>query len=166
MDPRPISDARSRFEELVREHGGRVRRIARRFAANGAVDDLVQDILMRLWRSYPGFRGDAKVESWVYRVSLNAAMTHVSEAVKARAVNAAMSAQSAVSSEGTTGNASSAQILSDFLDRLGDVDASILMMYMDGLAAAEMSGVLGVSENAVNVRINRIKQRFSETYID
>jgi DNA-directed RNA polymerase specialized sigma24 family protein len=42
------SNAPLDFEDLVREHSGRIRQIARRFAANGAVDDLVQDILMRL----------------------------------------------------------------------------------------------------------------------
>jgi DNA-directed RNA polymerase specialized sigma24 family protein len=42
------SDTPLDFEYLVREHSGRIRQIARRFAANGAVDDLVQDILTRL----------------------------------------------------------------------------------------------------------------------
>ena len=79
---RQANNAPLGFEKLVREHSGRIRRIARRFAESGAVDDLVQDILTRLWRSYPSFRGDAKIESWIYRVSLNAAMTHVGEAIK------------------------------------------------------------------------------------
>ena len=98
---RPASDAAVEFEQLVRAHNGRIRRIARRFAANGAVDDLVQDILMRLWRSYGGFRGDSKAESWIYRVSLNAAMTHVSQTVRARALLATMSAQAEAVTEGT-----------------------------------------------------------------
>jgi RNA polymerase sigma-70 factor (ECF subfamily) len=160
------SDAALEFEQLVREHNGRIRRIARRFAANGAVDDLVQEILTRLWRSYSGFRGDSKVESWIYRVSLNAAMTHVSQTVKARALLAAMSAQPEATTEGAPGGVSPAHILSDFLSRLGDVDASILMMYMDGLTAVEISGVLGITNNAVNVRINRIKQKFSDAYVE
>lgn len=163
---RHASDTALDFERLVREHNGRIRRIARRFAANGAVDDLVQDILTRLWRSYGGFRGDSRVESWIYRVALNAAMTHVSQTVRARALLAAMSAQSAAATEGTPGGASPAQILSDFLNRLGDVDAAILMMYMDGLTAGEMSSVLGITENAINVRINRMKQKFSDAYVD
>ncbi len=153
------------FEQLVRDHGGRIRRIARRFAENGAVDDLVQDILTRLWRSFAGFRGDSKVESWIYRVALNAAMTHVAETVKARDLQAAVSAQS-VATEGVPGGASAADILSDFLSQLGDVDASILMMYMDGLTADEMSGVLGVTGNAINVRLNRMKQKFTDTYVE
>jgi RNA polymerase sigma-70 factor, ECF subfamily len=162
---RKASDAPLDFEQLIREHSGRVRRIARRFAANGAADDLVQDILTRLWRSYPGFRGDARVETWIYRVALNAAMTHQSEAVKTRTLKAAMSARSAAT-EGAPGGASAASILSDFLSRLGDVDASILMMYMDGLTAEEMSGVLGISGNAINVRINRMKQKFNDAYVE
>jgi len=153
------------FEDLVREHSGRIRQIARRFAANGAVDDLVQDILTRLWRSYGGFRGNSKIESWIYRVALNAAMTHLSEAVKARTLHAAMSVQPAATVE-TPGRASHADILADFLSRLGEVDASILMMYMDGLTADEMSGVLGITGNAINVRINRMKQKFNDDYVE
>jgi RNA polymerase sigma-70 factor, ECF subfamily len=153
------------FENLVREHRGRIRQIARRFAANGAVDDLVQDILVRLWRSYAGFRSDSKVESWIYRVALNAAMTHLGKAVKARTLHAVMSAQPAATVE-TPGRASPADILSNFLSRLGDIDASILMMYMDGFTAEEMSGVLGITANAINVRINRMKQKFNDDYVE
>ena len=159
------SDTPLDFEYLVRKHSGRIRQIARRFAANGAEDDLVQDILTRLWRSYASFRGDSKVESWIYRVALNAAMTHVSEAAKARTLQAAMSSQPA-ELEGTPGGVSLADILSDFLSRLGDVDASILMMYMDGLTAEEMSGVLGITGSAINVRINRMRQKFIDAYVE
>ena len=159
------SDAPLDFEQLVREHSGRIRRIARRFATNGAVDDLVQDILTRLWRSYAGFRGDARVETWIYRVALNAAMTHQSAAVKARTLKAAITARS-TATEGAPGGASPASILSDFLGQLGDVDASILMMYMDGLTADEMSGVLGITANAINVRINRMRQKFNDAYVE
>src|ERR1700730_12088711 len=96
---RQASDTPLGFENLVREHSGRIRQIARRFAANGAVDDLVQDILTRLWRSYGGFRGDSKLESRPGRVPLNPAMTHLGEAAKARTLHAAMSAQPAATVE-------------------------------------------------------------------
>lgn len=154
------------FEDLVREHRGRIRQIARRFAANGAVDDLVQDILTRLWRSYGSFKGDSKVESWIYRVALNAAMTHLSEAAKARTLHAAMSAQAAANVETLGGDASPADILRDFMSRLGAIDASILMMYMDGLTADEISGVVGITGNAINVRNNRMKQKFNDAYVE
>lgn len=155
----------SDFENLVRQHSARIRRIARRYAASSAVDDLVQDILVRLWRSYPSFRSKARVETWIYRVALNAAMTYVKDSIRERETRAAMIAQSltpATAPETT----SMGEVLESFLAQLGDIDASILMMYLDGLTADEMGGILGVSGNAVGVRINRLKQKFSETYVD
>lgn len=160
------------FEQLIRQHGARIRRIARRYATADAVDDLVQDILVRLWRSYPSFRADAKVETWVYRVALNAAMTHVKDSIKEREKRSTLAAQSTLTTQlpppGTTHAAagSMADVLASFLARLGDVDASVLMMYLDGLTTEEMSGILGIGTNAISVRINRLKQKFSDTYID
>lgn len=153
------------FEKLAREHLGRIRRIARRYADAGAVDDLVQDILVRLWRSLPSFRGEAKIETWVYRVALNAAMTSVKDSVRARELRASLTEKSGPPQSAPPGS-SAADVLTSFMAELGQIDASILMMYLDGLTAAEMSSVLGISDNAINVRINRLKQKFSETYID
>jgi len=153
------------FEQLVREHGARIRRIALRYAASGAADDLVQDILVRLWRSYPSFRSDAKVETWIYRVALNASMTYLKDSVRERAKQSALAAQPPPAAA-SQANLSMGDILASFLGQLGDIDASILMMYLDGLTADEMDGVLGIGGNAISVRINRLKQKFSATYID
>ena len=153
------------FEQLVREHEPRIRQIARRYAAAGAVDDLVQDILLRLWRSLPTFRGEARIETWIYRVALNAAMTSVKESIRGRELHAALTAKSGMTQTAAPG-ASPADVLSSFTAGLGEIDASVLMMYLDGLTADEMGTVLGISANAINVRINRLKQKFSDTYID
>ncbi len=36
--------------------------------------DLVNDIILELWKSYPKFKGDSKISTWIYRVSLNVAL--------------------------------------------------------------------------------------------
>lgn len=155
----------SDFDKLVREQGARIRRIAAQYAARGAVDDLVQDILVRLWRSYPNYRADARIETWIYRVALNAAMTHVKGSIRERERQAAIVAQSPAPGAAQPGT-SMADVLASFLATLGDIDASILIMYLDGLTAEEMSAVLGISANAIAVRINRLKQKFSDLYVD
>jgi RNA polymerase sigma-70 factor, ECF subfamily len=153
------------FEQLVRDHGGRIRQIARRYAAPGAVDDLVQDILVRLWRSLPSFRGEARIETWIYRIALNAAMTRVKESIRERELWTSLSAKSVTEQAASPGSGEAA-VLAGFMASLGEIDASILMMYLDGLTAAEMSSVLGISDNAINVRINRLKQKFCDTYVE
>src|SRR5687767_2471456 len=132
------------FEELVRDHGGRIRQIARRYADAGAVDDLVQEILIRLWRSLPGFRGESKVGTWIYRIALNAAMTSVKASVRHRQLKEAAAAAQTITHSGDPG-ASPDDILTKFTQGLGEIDASILMMYLDDLSPEDMSSVLGIS---------------------
>src|ERR1700743_2732599 len=155
----------SEFEELIRKHGARIRRMATRYAASGAVDDLVQDILVRLWRSYRGFRSDSKVETWIYRVALNAAMTYVKTSIRDRKGQEAVAAYSTAPLAVHAGS-SMTDVLENFLGMLGEIDAAILMMYLDGLTADEMSKVLGIGGNAINVRINRLKQKFTAIYVE
>ncbi|HEY4211178.1 MAG TPA: sigma-70 family RNA polymerase sigma factor [Steroidobacteraceae bacterium] len=153
------------FEQLVREHGGRIRRIARRYAPTGSVDDLVQDILVRLWRSLRSFRGEARIETWIYRVALNAAMTSMKDLIRERELRTSLSEKSVTEHIAAPGG-SEAEVLESFMAGLGEIDASVLMMYLDGLTAAEMSSVLGISDNAISVRINRLKQKFSDNYVE
>jgi RNA polymerase sigma-70 factor, ECF subfamily len=129
------------------------------------VDDLVQDILVRLWRSYPSFRWDSRVETWIYRVALNASMTHVKESMRERARESVLAAWPSPAASPAAG-VNMGDVLESFLARLGDIDASILMMYLDGLTADEMSGVLGIGANAISVRITRLRQKFSDAYIE
>lgn len=120
---------------------------------------------MRLWRSLPNFRGEARIETWVYRVALNAAMTSVKDSIRRRELQASLTEKSG-SPQTVLPGSSPADVLTSFMAQLGQVDASILMMYLDGLTASEMSSVLGISDNAISVRINRLKEKFSETYLD
>jgi RNA polymerase sigma-70 factor (ECF subfamily) len=57
-------------------------------------------------------------------------------------------------------------ILSDFLGSLNEVDASIMMMTLDGMTPAEIEEVIGTSANAITIRINRIKQKYIDVYIE
>jgi len=70
------------FEELIEEHSGRIRAIAKRYADDGNVDDLYQEILEQLWRSFGSFQGNSKPETWIYRVGFNTSMTRLRKVVK------------------------------------------------------------------------------------
>lgn len=152
------------FEQLIKDHGGRILAIARRYADIDAADDLYQEILVQLWRSINSFRGEAKLETWIYRIGLNTAMTSVRKQIRFRQGKAILHSQSR--SEESFGARCQAEILSDFMDSLADVDSSIMMMYLDGLNGKEISSVLGMKVNAVQVRVNRLKKMFSDRYLE
>ena len=98
-------------------------------------------------------------------MSLNTAMTQVRKAIREREVHAQAKSMT-VDAAGANEDQSQADVMNHFLNSLGDIDASLLMMYLDGLTAQEMSQALGVSSGAIAVRINRMKAKFKREYVD
>jgi RNA polymerase sigma-70 factor (ECF subfamily) len=62
------------FEQVVREHQEFVFRTLTRLTGGGEhVEDLAQEVFLRLYRGLESFRGEAKLTTWLYRITLNVA---------------------------------------------------------------------------------------------
>lgn len=153
------------FEQLIEQNHVRIRRIAQRYAAPGGVDDLYQEILIQLWRSFKDFRGESNVRTWLYRIAFNTAMTQMRNRLSRCRDERAIVAKE-ISDESIPAERCYAEILTQFLNLLNEVDASVLIMYLDGIETRDIAEVLGISVNAVSIRINRMKQKFSDIYVD
>jgi len=152
------------FEQMIVKSQGRIRYIASRYCHEGEFDDMYQEILLQLWRSFDSFQGQASRETWVYKVALNTACTFVKKAVKHKDLKQSVSRDTISVTEPAQNNCQ-AEILNTFMNQLNDTDASILMMYLDGLSSDECAEVIGISASAVRSRIKRIKIEFENQYI-
>lgn len=152
------------FEQVIINNQGRIRYIASRYCHEGEFDDMYQEILLQLWRSFTSFKGDSARETWVYKVALNTACTFVRKSIKHREVKQSVIKQLNHDSQPGQEHCQ-ADILNRFMDTLNDTDASILMMYLDGLSSDSCAEVIGISANAVRARIKRIKSEFENQYI-
>jgi len=152
------------FEQVIANNQGRIRYIASRYCQHNDFEDMYQEILMQLWRSFASFKGNSSRETWLYKVALNTATTFVGKTIKRRELQQALAKITAPNTQ--IGQEScQADILNAFMNTLSDADASILMMYLDGLTSENISEVVGISANAVRVRIKRIKTTFEDQYI-
>src|SRR3989442_734925 len=62
----------SAFEELYRDHGGRMKSVARNLLGNASdAEDAVQEAFLKLYRGLAGFKGDSALSSWLYRILVN-----------------------------------------------------------------------------------------------
>lgn len=152
------------FETLIHNNAGRIAAIARRYADVDDIEDLKQEILEQLWRSFSQFRGDSAPSTWIYRIALNTAMTRVKKTVKQRRGRERLSAMAQEPTQPP--GQCQAQLLEEFLQSLSELDASILMMYLDGLSGQSMAEVLGLKVNAIQVRVTRIKSAFEDRYVE
>lgn len=154
--------------ELLERHGDALRRIAWAYAGgDGEEEDLFQEILAQAWSALPSFRGDAEAGTWLYRVALNTALTWRRGAKRRSAGRVAFDASKNGREPSSAGGPrSESAILEDFMGALGGADRSVLILYMEGLSYRDIAEVTGLGESAVGVRIHRMKQVFTDRYVE
>jgi RNA polymerase sigma factor (sigma-70 family) len=157
--------ARETFEQIVQEHDPMLRRIASSYEARTHLaQELVQDIYFAIWRALPGYRGDAALRTFVARIATNRAVTHVARALKIPP-SAALDESIPAPGVGPEGQAIA-------LDRKAKLLAAVrtlplayrqaALLTLEGLTPAQIADVLGISSNAVAIRITRAKALLRE----
>ncbi|ALU45241.1 RNA polymerase sigma factor [Pseudoalteromonas rubra] len=152
------------FKQMLADNDGRIRYIADRYGGASDRDDMYQEILLQLWRSYESFSGHSSIGTWVYKVALNTANTFVKTRIKHNDIKQSVSRHSKQQPHAEQAGCQ-ADILNQFMDKLSDIDAGVLMMYLDGLKSEDIAQVLGISDNAVRSRIKRIKREFEQNFV-
>jgi RNA polymerase sigma-70 factor, ECF subfamily len=152
------------FEQLLKHNDKRLRFIAARYAKGHDQEDLYQEILLQLWKSKASFEGLSDMSTWVYRIGLNTGISHVRAAVKQKSF--LQSIQQLFKAESTPAqDVCHSDMLMSFMKQLNDIDAAIMMMYLDGVELDEMASILGMKSNSISKRISRIKAKFEDNYI-
>ena len=157
----PSAYEKPTFERIVCEHGPMIKRIATSYEADSHLaEELVQEILLALWNALPTFRGDGSIGGFIARIATNRAVSHVRKAIR-REQPGELSEQMA--SPGITPEAEVAAL--DERARLIAAVRSLPLAYrqavlltLEGLSGEEVAGVLGISSNAVAIRISRAKE--------
>jgi len=148
---------KSLFEQLLHRNRGRLTAIARTYAGNDA-DDLLQEMLLQIWRALGGFQERSGIDTWCYRVALNTAISwQRSRGVRRQRLPASNADMQQIPAD-RDGYHDPALLL-QFLQTLGDTDRALVLMYLEDMSGAEMAGVLGISAGALRVRIHRVKQK-------
>jgi len=123
--------------------------------------DLFQEILLQLWKGYHNFKGDAKISTWIYRVSLYTAITLIKKVMKAREVHAAIEIESSYQQ---SLDDTYEELLHKAIDRLDSNEKALITLYLDNRSYSEMSSILGITESNVGARINRLKNKLKDIF--
>lgn len=123
-------------------------------------EDLFQEIVYQLWKSYPDFKGDSKVSSWMYRIALNTAMAVYRKKKPTIEFGGEFPEMAHRSDESNVSE--NEERLFQALKLLDNGEKAIISLYLDDLNYKEISELLGISENNVGVRLNRIKTKLKK----
>lgn len=140
------------FENLVREHQRMIHSLCYRLTGSMEdADDLAQDTFLQAYQNLAGFRSEAKISSWLYRIAVNRCLNwrkHVQQQ------NRAHQEWSQLEPETPHEIARYAGQVQEALMRLpAKQRAAIVLTTYDGLTHAEAAHALGCSETTVSWRL-------------
>ena len=156
------------FRSWLGEHGGAVLKVARAYTLTREdCEDLVQEILLQVWRSLPGFQGQASPSTWLYRVALNTALGWRRKERRRRVHQHAILGVDDVSAAAPDGAQQAAERelverLYDAIRQLPRTDAALMLLYLDDLSYRQIAEVLGISESNVGVKLNRARKALAQ----
>jgi len=158
--PRQVSDELT-FEAVVREHGAMIARIAASHEARPHLaEELVQEIWFAVWRALPAFRGDSSLRTFVARIAANRAASHVAKAVrtpKAQDADEVLVASGDDPEADALARDRSARLLAAVRE-LPLVSRQAVTLTLEGFGPTEIAASLGISANAVSIRLARAKE--------
>jgi RNA polymerase sigma-70 factor (ECF subfamily) len=157
-------EAEKEFKSQIEANELLLLKICRIYAYTDADrQDLFQEIVIRLWKAWPNFKGNSKLSTWLYRVAINTAISglrkkkdfiqHYEPAAMPEPANA----QSEDYDEEER-----LQQLYGAIEQLNAVEKAIVMLYMEDRPYEEMEEIIGLSQGNLRVKMNRIKEKLRQ----
>ncbi len=151
-----------RFLLLLEEQKKILYKVAISYCRNPADrQDLIQEMVVQLWRSFDRYDDTFRLSTWTYRVALNVAISfYRSESRRSRnTVPAEDSILEIAADVPEPAEDESLQLLHELIGRLDELDRALILLYLDGNRYDTIAEILGISETNVATKISRIKQK-------
>lgn len=162
------------YDSFVRQHTGRAIAVARRLLRNeDDARDAVQDAFLQLFRSIESFRGDANLSTWLHRVVVNAALMKLRSASRRPETSfdellpvfdedghhADPMQVAPLSAEAMIDRQQQHAMVRACIAQLPDQYRAIITLRdFEELDTGEVATLLGITENAVKIRLHRARQ--------
>ena len=126
-------------------------------------DDLLQEITLQLWLVFDSFRGDSRISSWMYRVSLNTAIAFFKKK-KRRPDQVQLAPDFDRQDEASTIGEKEDQLAIFYkaIKQLNKVEKALVFMYMENRPYEEIAASMGITQGNLRVRMNRIKNKLKD----
>jgi RNA polymerase sigma-70 factor, ECF subfamily len=155
------------FTRLIKENKGIVYKICNTYCADKIDrDDLAQEIIYNLWKSFNSYNAEFKFSTWMYRIALNVAISFYRQEKKFKNHDS-ISEGLIVFEENTeikNETENDLRLLQSFINELKEIDKAIILLYLDNNSHREIAEITGFTETNVATKINRIKDKLRTNF--
>lgn len=123
-------------------------------------DDLAQEIVYQLWKSYKSFNPGFKFTTWMYRIALNVAISYYRKEKKSgsKIIYTENLLELEENQDASLESEKELNLLQQFISELKEIDRSIMILYLDDKSYKEIADIMGLTETNVATKISRIKE--------
>jgi len=158
-----VKQAAERFEQHISEHEHLVHKVCRMYAYTEADrKDLFQEIVIQLWRSFPNFKEQSRISTWMYSVAINTAITGLRKKKDFIESWEPSALPVDISDDHSNEKEEQLQQLYTAIGQLNQVEKAIVMLYMEDRSYEEMEEILGITQGNLRVKMNRIKEKLRQ----
>jgi RNA polymerase sigma factor (sigma-70 family) len=151
------------FTDLINKHRRIIYKVCHVYGyERDYLEDLFQEIVLQLWKSFPSFRNEAQVSTWMYKVALNTAISHFRKEVKKPKSEALTSSEFQIPDMGGFADDESLTQLKTAIGKLSKIEKALIMLYLEEKSYQEISEIVGITLSNVGVKINRIKAKLEK----
>ena len=126
-------------------------------------NDLFQEIVAQLWKSFPSFREESKFSTWMYRVALNTAITSFKKTKRRPDQNRLTYDNFQIKDDDyDTETEDNIKLLHRAVSQLTGVEKSIILLFLEEKKYEEIAEITGITQNYVRVKMNRIKKKLKK----
>lgn len=154
------------FINVIRENEGLIFKVASLYT-NSLHDkeDLYQEIVFQLWKSFDSFNDLSKLSTWMYRVAMNTAI-YTLKSAKRKIDTISIDAETEhVASISDISEERGVEMLYERIKMLNLLDKGIIMLYLEGKSHQEIAEIVGISTSNVGTKISRIKEKLKHQVI-
>jgi RNA polymerase sigma-70 factor (ECF subfamily) len=148
------------FSRMIREQKATIYTVCYMFSKDKEeIDDLFQEVLVKLWQGYDSFQGKSDLRTWIYRVSLNTCIS-IDRKKKRRKTQPLLEGVDLFDKNDADNRQT--DLLHERIGRLQAFDRAIVLLWLEDLSYEEIAQIVGISVKNVSVKLYRIKEQLKQ----
>ncbi len=151
------------FVMLIEKHKGILYKICHIYERKDSErQDLFQEIVVQLWKSYDSFNGKSQFSTWMYRVGLNTSIARLRKNDKRPKLESIKENSISIAYDDNSERNQQMSLLNKAITYLNDLEKALIFLYLEDKSSKEIAETLGISEVNARVRLNRVKGKLKD----
>jgi RNA polymerase sigma factor (sigma-70 family) len=161
-------DSEKEFLEKIDKHKGIIFKISKMYMDNrDDQNDLFQEIVYQVWKSFSSFEGKSEFSTWLYRIALNTAIIFIkSQKRRSFIQNDDVSVYKIKEEDYNLEDELKLKQMYEAIQQLNPIDKALIFYYLEDFSGKEMAEQMGISEGNARVKLNRAKEKLREIIND